>query len=168
MAELLAYLGISTKKEYHAWCRLFHPDRSVDSDATRKFQVVSDAWAKVHKNTDAELILTEEEKITLLHGSKCVERVEGTTGNKCWRRRAKGSDRCFYHQPNTVHRMYVDKHEESFFFGMCGDYVPERGDDMCTARLANGRFCTGYRTKESLYCWMCTKSSRKRFPSDPT
>lgn len=165
MTELLAYLGLGTKKEYHQWCRAHHPDRNHgDPIATHRFQIVSGAWTKVHR-LEVAPELTEEERVALLRRGKCGVHVRGVSGEFCHRRPLKGSDRCFYHQPGTAHMAFVDDDDPSRVFGLLHDFRRERDDDMCTARLGNGKFCTGFRAKErSLYCRACSPR-RRRFNS---
>jgi len=160
MVELLAYLGIGGPKEYHRWCLAHHPDRNLgDPTATRRFQVVSQAWAKVHK-PEPELELTEEERSALVRRGRCNARVkEGV----CWRRAAKGSEWCFYHQPGTAHMAFVDDPLfPEHFFGINYDYYRPRDDNMCTAKLDNDKFCTGWRRRGSLYCYACDRRPGRR------
>jgi len=165
MAELLVYLGLGTKKEYHQWCLENHPDRNqADPTATRRFQIVSESWNKVHQPSrlEVEPELTDEERLALLKRGKCGVYVKEVSDEYCRKNPLKGSDRCFYHQPGTAHMAFVDDYPTRIF-GLLHDYHPERSDDMCSARLENGKFCTGYRfKKESLFCPTCSKNPRRR------
>jgi hypothetical protein len=161
MAELLAFLDIANKKDYHRWCLGNHPDRSDDPEAKRRFQIVSGAWSQETRAKTPEPELTEEEQIDLLSRGRCRAPVKDTVGNVCWRRPVNGSNRCFYHQPGTAHMHYVDD-TPMFFFAASHNIYRERDESTCVARLSNGRFCTLWRAKNSLYCSKCGGPRRPR------
>lgn len=159
MSELLEYLNIRSKKDYHGWCVSNHPDRSADPDATRRFQIVSQTWKKSTVPINI-VILKDDDVEDVLH---CTAHVDGTVGNRCWRRRETGSDKCFYHQPGTAHMSFVDD-IPYFFFAASSTMHFERNGNTCTARLLNDRFCNKHRTTGSLFCRACSKR-RPRYNS---
>lgn len=160
----MAFLRINSKKAYHQWCKKNHPDRNQDDPtATERFQIVSAAWAKQYPlkvMVDPEL--TEEEKIALYKQGRCGVPVKGVKWGCCRRLPAKGSKFCYYHQPGTAHAAFIDD-SPSRMFGLFYGFQRERTDNMCTARLENGMFCTQFRfSDKSLYCWKCAESPRRR------
>lgn len=163
MAELLAYLEIGTKKEYHEWCRHHHPDRNPEPSATRRFQIVSRAWSQAHAaSSDPEPKLTEDDSYALFRKHRCTARVAGTVNGVCWRKAVADTAHCYYHQPGTAHMAFVDDRPD-FFFGI--NHTPLlRSDKTCRARLDNGKLCTGWSGVGKLYCFHCEhrKPGRRR------